>query len=164
MTQDELLKFRRDELEWFGQLMWEAFDGNRELYVGVEELAKLVQSIGKDSSIIGEIATGARAFGGILVTLFQRKQEVPKTIWNMSPTKIIGALENHTDIKAMSEATDAPIKHIEQVSKLNATYEDKYLHYIVKRKGFGNLSARRVALSSPFKVDEWSLDELLAAA
>jgi hypothetical protein len=163
LSQDELLKFRRAELDWFGSLMWQSLDGNRKLHILVEELAKLVQSVGKDSSIIGEIATGGRAYGGVLVTLFQRKQEVPKTIWNMSPTKIIGALENHGDIKAMSEATDAPIKHIEQVSKLNAANEDEYLHYIIKRKGFGNLSAKRVKLKPPFKVDNWSLEQLLAA-
>jgi len=163
LSQEELLKFRREELEWFGLLMWQALDGNRELYIGIEELAKLVQSVGKDSSIIGEIATGARAFGGVLVTLFQRKQEVPKTIWNMAATKVIGALENHSDIKAMCEATDAPIKHIEQVSRLNAKYEDKYLHYIIKKRGFGNLSAVRVALKAPYKINEWTLEQLLAA-
>lgn len=163
LNSEELLKFRRAELDWFSGLMWQALDGNRELYIAIEELAKLVQTVGKDSSSTGELATGGRAFGAILVTVFQRKQEVPKTIWNMSPVKIIGALDTKADIKTMNEAIDAPIKCLEQVSKLNAIHTKKYLHYIVKTKGYGNLKAKRVALSSPFKVDEWTLEELLAA-
>ena len=163
LTQEASIKFRRDELDWFGALMWDALDGKRTLYIGIEELAKLVQTAGKDNSIIGEIATGGRAFGGVLVTVFQRKQEVPKTIWNMSPNKIIGALDTKADIKAMNEAIDAPIACLEQVSKLNAKYKKQYLHYVIKVAGFGNLSAKRVALKPPFKVDEWSLEELLAA-
>ncbi|GHE87431.1 hypothetical protein [Thalassotalea profundi] len=161
LNQKEMLEFRRQELDFFGGLMWAALDGKRKLYIAIEELAKLVSTTGKDSSIIGEIATGGRAFGGVLVTVFQRKQEVPKTIWNMSPNKIIGALDTKADIKAMNEATDAPIECLNHVSKLNAKYKAQFLHYIIKSAGFGNVSAKRVSLKAPFKVDNLALDEFL---
>ncbi|REL31074.1 hypothetical protein [Thalassotalea euphylliae] len=163
LSQDQMAEFRRKELEWFGQLMWDAADGKRELYVVIEELAKLVKSVGKDNSIIGELATGGRAYGVILVTVFQRSQEVPKSIWNMSKRKIIGALDTMPDIEAMSKSTGAPVDCLVQVSKLNAKYTKRYLHYVIRKPGFGNLSAKRVSLKPPFKVDNWTLDELLAA-
>ncbi|MFT5755406.1 MAG: hypothetical protein ACI9LM_000113 [Alteromonadaceae bacterium] len=161
---DKLLEFRKVELEWFGRLMWDALDGKRTLYVGIEELAKLVQSTGKDNSIIGELATGGRAFGGVLITVFQRKQEVPKTIWNMAPNKIIGALDTMADIKAMNDATGIPINSLIQVSTLNARYKKQYLHYVVKSAGFGNFLSKRVHLKPPFKVDHWTIDQLLQAS
>lgn len=128
------------ELHWFAQVMWMATDGNRELHVIIEELAKLASTAGKDDTIIGEMATGGRKFGLVLHTIFQRSQEVPKTIWNNSPRKVLGAQESRHDAKLISVELDAEIADVIQLSKQNAAYEDERLYYLVKsRGGIGNI-------------------------
>lgn len=164
LSEADQWKTRRAELDWFANLMWAAGDGKRELYVLIEELAKLVNTAGKDSSKVGEIATGGRKFGLILVSVFQRSQEVPKTIWNNSPRKIVGALEAMADAKQISKELDIDLQALIKCSQLNATNEDKFLHYIIKPKGgIGMLEARRASVNKPFKVENWTIDQLMKA-
>ena len=128
------------ELHWFASLMWEAADGNRELHVIIEELAKLVSTAGKDETIVGEVATGGRKFGLILHTVFQRSQEVPKTIWNNSPRKVLGAQESKHDAKLIAVELDADLRDVIQISLMNSKYYKQRLYYLVKsRGGIGNI-------------------------
>lgn len=141
-----LKEAKQAELYWFGQLMWAAADGNRQLDVIIEELAKLASTAGKDDTIIGELATGGRKFGVVLHAIFQRSQEVPKTIWNNSPRKVLGAQESKGDAKAISEELDAQIEHVYQLSINNDKYKKKRLYYLVKVSGgIGNIK--------PFVID-----------
>lgn len=143
---DDLRKARQVELHWFAQLMWEASDGKRQLHVIIEELAKLSDTVGKDNSIVGELATGGRKFGIVLHTIFQRSQEVPKTIWNNSPRKVLGAQESQGDAKQISVELDADLLDVYAIGRMNAEYEDKRLYYLFKSKGgIGNIS--------PFYID-----------
>ncbi|ASD67037.1 hypothetical protein [Pseudoalteromonas piscicida] len=131
----ELKEARKRELEWFAQLMWNASDGNRELDVVIEELAKLTDSVGKDDTIVGELATGGRKFGIVLHTVFQRSQEVPKTIWSNSPRKVLGAQEVEADAKRMATEFSTEMANVIRISVLNGQYEEKRLYYLVKHKG-----------------------------
>jgi len=79
------------EAHWFGSLVWAAADGNRILYAVFEEFGEYAEGNQKDETIIGKIWTGGRKFGVRAVAIFQRSAEVPKTIWNNSPIKVIGA-------------------------------------------------------------------------
>lgn len=139
---------RKAELHWFGRLMWEASDGKRELFVVIEELAKMSDTVGRDDSIIGELASGGRQFGIVLVTIFQRSQEVAKTIWNNSPNKLLGAQESMNDAEAIAKEFSIPVSDVIKLSKLNDKYEDKRLHYIVKGKGLGNVSSMYIDLKT----------------
>ncbi|CAM4334656.1 hypothetical protein [Pseudoalteromonas maricaloris] len=160
---EQLKKAKQAELYWFGQLMWEAADGNRELHVVIEELARLSDTAGKDDSIIGELATGGRKFGVILHTVFQRSQEVPKTIWNISPRKVLGAQEAQADAKRVSVELDAELTDIYLISKLNARYEDERLYYLVKSKGgIGNIEPKVIHLKTG-KAENLTFDQLRAA-
>lgn len=135
-----LKEAKQAELYWFGQLVWAASDGNRRMDVIIEELAKLANTTGKDDTVIGELATGGRKFNIALHSIFQRSQEVPKTIWNNSPRKSLGAQESKGDAKAISEELDAPIEQVYQLSKLNEKYKKKRLYYLVKVSGgIGNI-------------------------
>lgn len=128
------------ELHWFGHLVWAAADGNRRIDVIIEELAKLSSTAGKDDSIIGELATGGRKFGLVLHTVFQRSQEVPKTIWNNSPRKVLGAQESRHDAKLIAVELDAELSDVIQLSKQNADHHKKRLYYLIKsRGGIGNI-------------------------
>lgn len=139
LTGEKLTAARRTELFWFGSLMWAAGDGNRELHIIVEELAKLARTAGKDDTIIGEIATGGRKFGLVLHSIFQRSQEVPKTIWNNSPRKVLGAQEAKHDAKQVSIELDVDMSDVIALSLKNGNTPNK-LHYLVKSKGgIGNV-------------------------
>ena len=140
LSQKQAIEAKQRELHWFGRLMWSASDGNRRLDVIIEELAKLSSTAGKDNSIIGELATGGRKFGLVLHTIFQRSQEVPKTIWNNSPRKVLGAQESRHDAKLIAVELDADLNDVIQLSKKNSQHHKKRLHYLVKsRGGIGNI-------------------------
>ena len=79
------------EAHWFASLAWAAADGSRILYSVFEEFGEYAEGNQKDETIIGKIWTGGRKFGLRAIAIFQRSAEVPKTIWNNSPVKVIGA-------------------------------------------------------------------------
>lgn len=137
----QLKDARVAELHWFGQLIWMASDGNRKLDVIIEELAKLAKTAGKDETIIGELATGGRKFGIVLHTIFQRSQEVPKTIWNNSPRKVLGAQESTHDAKLIAHELDAELSDVKLISQLNQKFKKQRLYYLFKSDGgIGNIS------------------------
>lgn len=140
LNAQQLKDAKKAELHWFGNLMWLAADGKRRLDVVIEELAKLSSTAGKDDSIVGEMATGGRKFGLVLHTIFQRSQEVPKTIWNNSPRKVLGAQESRHDAKLIAVELDAELSDVIQLSKLNGQHHKKRLYYLVKQRGgIGNI-------------------------
>lgn len=81
----------RREAYWLATVIWELSDGNRVMAALFEELAEYAEGNAADESPIGRIWTGGRKFGIWGIAVFQRSAEVPKTIWNNSPRKVIGA-------------------------------------------------------------------------
>ncbi|KZN46006.1 hypothetical protein [Pseudoalteromonas luteoviolacea] len=162
ISAEKLKRAKQAELHWFASLVWEASDGNRQLDVIIEELAKLSDTIGKDDSIVGELATGGRKYGIALHTIFQRSQEVPKTIWSNSPRKVLGSQESQADAKRISIELDAELSDVYQLSKMNSKYEDERLHYIVKSKGgIGNIEPVVIHLKSG-KSEKLTFEDLRA--
>ncbi|AWL11924.1 hypothetical protein HMF8227_01449 [Saliniradius amylolyticus] len=139
----------RAELLWFCQLMWAASDGARRLHVHISELARMVLSSGKESSILGECYTGGRKFGLIMSADFQRSTEVPKTVWSNSPVKVVGGQESMIDAERMKSELSCSLDEVVQLGKLNEAFkvgEDKTrLHYLLKKPGLGNYE--KVALN-----------------
>ena len=152
LNQKQAIEAKQKELNWFSSLMWMAADGNRRLDVIIEELAKLSTAIGKDNTKVGELATGGRKYGLVLHTIFQRSQEVPKTIWNNSPRKVLGAQESRHDAKLIAVELDADLNDVIQLSKLNADYHKKRLYYLVKsRGGIGNIEPQFICIDKKSK-------------
>ena len=108
----------RADMLWFCDLMWAAADGNRRLDVVIEELAKWVESAGKEQSILGECLTGGRKFGLVMHTVFQRSTEVPKTIISQSPFKYVGKQPSRADAKRMAAECEIDIADILDLSDL----------------------------------------------
>jgi hypothetical protein len=86
-----------ESAHWFASLAWAAADGNRILYAVFEEFAGYADGNRQDDTIIGKIWKEGRKFGLRAIAIFQRSAEVPKTIWNNSPVKVIGAQGGTTD-------------------------------------------------------------------
>lgn len=141
----------RAELLWFCGLMWAASDGQRELYVLYEELARMTESAGKEASVLGECYTGGRKFGMINCAAFQRSTEIPKTIWSSSPYKIIGGQESMIDAKRMMTELSCSLDEVIALGKLNQLFEvnnkKTRLHYLYKKPGLGNYE--KIAINVP---------------
>ncbi|MBY6095131.1 hypothetical protein [Ferrimonas balearica] len=122
----------RAEMLWFCGLMWAAADGNRRLDVVIEELAKWVDTAGKEQSTLGECLTGGRKFGLVMHTVAQRPVEVPKTITTQSSYKVVGMQESRADAERMMRELDCSFEEIAAL---------KPLQYLVKSPGLGNYKA-----------------------
>jgi len=112
--------------EWFAKLAWVASDGNRILYAVFEEYGEYCEGIGDDNTTIGKIWTGGRKFGLRGVAIFQRSATVSKTIWGLSPIKIIGAQGYENDIKRCMEATGCSRADMIDLGSKNKALE---MHY-----------------------------------
>jgi len=160
---------RLTELDWFGQLVWLAADGNKILYPVFEEYGKCTESVSKDETIVGEIYSGGRKFGLRATTIFQRSAEVPKTIWGNSQIKVIGSQEYTADAKRIVDQLGCPIGEISELSTFNEAFtmyapklEDNVrtkVHYLVA-KGFRNYE-KKAAMVEPARslVKNWTKEQ-----
>lgn len=76
--------------EWFCGIAWQCLDGNRPLFIIIEELADVSPSSGKATNNCGQLFRRARKYNGQIHWTTQRSQEVPKTAYSQSAIKYIG--------------------------------------------------------------------------
>ncbi len=89
-----------DELEFFSAAVWAVGNGDADrLHVVIEELASCVETSGKLKGKAGELWRGGRQYGLVLHSIFQRGQEVPKTVTEQSPVWWIGAVNSMADAR-----------------------------------------------------------------
>ncbi|WP_417842147.1 hypothetical protein [Terasakiella sp.] len=112
-------------LEAFSKVIWGAGDGEHKkpLKVVFEELAKCVNTSGAARGAFGEILTGGRKFGIHAICIFQRGQEVPKTVMGQSPIKWVGRQERRKDAVYLSDELDLPLDDIIKLPRF---------HYLIK--------------------------------
>lgn len=130
------------ESDWFADVIWKAADGNRELHVVFEEMAKYMDGTGKATNRIGELATGGRKFGLVCHFVFQRPVEVPKTLITQCETLVVGAQQAMIDAKRWTEELDCQVSEIIELGKLNTGTKK---HYLVKRAGIGNYQQKSIS-------------------
>lgn len=124
-------KSGKEAFELFGKMVWSVADGNKILHVVFEELLRVVTSTAKADGILGELYQGGRKFGLICHALFQRGQEVPKTVLRGSPYKWVGKVDDVDDAKYWAPKLDKPPQEI-------AALVD--LHYFLKSPGANNVT------------------------
>jgi len=117
-------------LEAFSKVIWGAGNGKHKkpLKVVMEELAKCVTTSGKATGFFGEILTGGRKFGLEAVCIFQRGQEVPKTIVGNCPNKWVGRQQRLNDAVYLSKELDFPVDKIKELPRY---------HYLLKTNDHG---------------------------
>jgi len=76
--------------EWFCTVVWQCLDGNKLLYVILEELAAVQPSSGKAPPVCGMLFNQSRKFGGIIHWTTQRGQEISKTVIDNTEIFYIG--------------------------------------------------------------------------
>lgn len=126
---------RRDEALWFAQLIWDASDGKRRLDCVFEEMGTYTETAGTDNSILSEIASGGRKYAIHAHWLYQRPQQVPKSIINYCPVVYIGVQDSMDDVKYWMNKMKCEANEIVQLGKLNTKRKK---HFLVKRMGVGN--------------------------
>lgn len=75
--------------EKFCELCFVCLDGDRQLFILIEELAD-VSSAGKASHWFGQLCRKARKYNGVLHWTSQRSEEIPKTVFSQTPNYYIG--------------------------------------------------------------------------
>jgi len=100
------------ELDVFAKIIWQFADGNKELHVVIEELIRSIPSPNKLQESVKELWQGGRQFGLVMYSLFQRAQEVPKSIVNQSHYKWIGKQDSKRDAGYWSDEIDISVADI----------------------------------------------------
>lgn len=109
------------EIEQFSAIVWGAGDGahSKLLHVVYEEMAKSAKTAGKLDGFCGHVATGGRKFRIAAHYLFQRGQEVQKTIFGSCPYKWVGYQEREKDSKYLADEIGLNIEDIKKLEKLD---------------------------------------------
>ncbi len=132
-----------DELEFFCSVVWSLGDGRRApFHAVIEELASCVETAGKLKGKAGELLRGGRQFGIVVHTVFQRTQEVPKTVVSQSDTWWVGALASVKDAEYISKAKGVSISVLTslQSAKANKIKLGKPIaEYVLIKNGIGNV-------------------------
>lgn len=130
------------ELEFFSAVVWSMGNGAApKLHVVIEELASCVETSGKLTGKAGELFRGGRQYGLVIHSVFQKGQEVPKTVTDQSSTWWIGAVNSLSDAKWLADKKGLDINNIASLvsAKVNKKKIGKPIaEYILVRDGIGN--------------------------
>ncbi|MBE8577949.1 hypothetical protein [Vibrio sp. OPT18] len=148
-----------EELEFFAGCVWSMGNGKAaELHCVIEELASCVETIGKLKGKAGELMRGGRQFAIVVHSLFQKAQEVPKTVTDQSDTWWVGKLQSTRDIEWVSNQREIPVNELAKLvsAKQNAERIGKPVaEYLLitdfgqyKKGAFNCITGAKVAVKS----------------
>lgn len=117
-----------EDFERFAQIVWGCGNGmhTKPLKAVFEEVAEHSTTAGKATGYYGKILRVGRKFGLHALSVFQRGQEVSKTVFDNTPYKWIGLQETPDSAVYLSKKTGVPKEEIMQLDKLE---------YILKKPG-----------------------------
>lgn len=145
-----------DELQFFSAVVWSMGNGRaKKLHVIIEELASCVESPGKLKGKAGELLRGGRQYGLVIHTVFQRGQEVPKTVTDQSSTWWIGAVNDINDACWINQKRGIDIDTIVNLvsAKVNKQRIGKpIVEYLLIRDGIGNVEHKALNCATGAKL------------
>jgi hypothetical protein len=132
-----------EELEFFSSVVWSVGNGKAsKLHVIIEELASCVETSGKLKGRAGELLRGGRQYGLVVHTVFQRGQEVPKTVTEQSSVWWVGAVNSMSDANWLADKRGLDVDTIAGLksAKVNKARIGKPIaEYLLVRDGIGNV-------------------------
>lgn len=135
-----------EELEFFASVVWSVGNGRaRQLHTVIEELASCVETSGKLKGRAGELLRGGRQYGLVVHTVFQRGQEVPKTVTEQSSVWWVGAVNSMSDAQWIADKRGLDINLIAGLksAKVNKELIGKPIaEYLLVRDGIGNVERK----------------------
>lgn len=145
-----------EELEFFSAVVWSLGNGHApQLHVVIEELASCVETSGKLKGRAGELLRGGRQYGLVVHTVFQRGQEVPKTVTEQSSTWWIGAVNSMSDAQWLADKRGLDVNVIASLksAKINKQRIGKPIaEYLLVRDGIGNMEHKAFNCASGAKL------------
>ncbi|MEZ8106822.1 hypothetical protein [Vibrio cortegadensis] len=130
-------------LETFSSIVWSVGDGNKPLLnVVVEELATCSETSAKLKGKSGELWRGGRQFGLVVHSMFQRMQEVPKTVSTQSPRWWVGGLSSSADVEAISKARGVAPDKLKNLK--TAKQNNGIAQYLLIEEGIDNVKSGTV--------------------
>lgn len=122
-------KATQEDLEMFCNIVWGCGDASKPtLHAVLEEYASLSSGSGKMNGIIGDIVRIGRKFGLATHIVFQRGQEVEKTIFGNTPFKWIGYQEREKDSRYLADELGISFEAINELNKLDYVIRDSGKH------------------------------------
>ncbi|MDX1473491.1 MAG: hypothetical protein R3309_04930 [Reinekea sp.] len=112
-----------EAMELFCACAWAILDGNKETVVIIEEVADAMTTSGKALPNAGRLIRRIRKYGGVLIAVTQRPQEIPKTLFSQCNIKLIGQ-QDTADVKRMAERVGVPVSEIENLQELEFWMKD----------------------------------------
>ncbi|MCG9628576.1 hypothetical protein L1D34_27580 [Vibrio mediterranei] len=132
------------ELEFFSAFAWALGNGQApKLHVVIEELASCAETSGKLKGKAGELLRGGRQYGHVIHTIFQKGQEVPKTVTDQSSVWWVGAVNATNDAQWVADRKGVDVTLITGLTsaKVNKTRHGKPIaEYLLIRDGIGNVT------------------------
>ena len=132
-----------EELEFFSAVVWSVGNGHAaKLFAIIEELASCAETNGKLKGRAGELLRGGRQYGLVIHTVFQRGQEVPKTVTEQSNVWWIGAVNSMSDASWLADKRGIDVNTIAGLksAKVNKQQIGKPIaEYLLVKDGIGNV-------------------------
>ncbi|MGV2990053.1 hypothetical protein ACE1OE_20665 [Vibrio sp. E150_011] len=132
-----------EELEFFSSVAWALGNGRApKLHVVIEELASCAETSGKLKGKTGELLRGGRQYGLVIHTVFQRGQEVPKTVTDQSAVWWVGSVNSVNDANWVADRKGIDVHEITALksAKVNKARLGKPIaEYLLVRDGVGNV-------------------------
>lgn len=141
-----------EELEFFASVVWSVGNGRASrLYTVIEELASCVETSGKLRGRAGELLRGGRQYGLVVHSIFQRGQEVPKTVTEQSSVWWVGAVNSMSDAQWIADKRGLDVNTIATLksAKVNKQRIGKPIaEYLLIRDGIGNIEHKALNCQS----------------
>ncbi|MGR5001961.1 hypothetical protein [Vibrio celticus] len=141
-----------EELEFFASVVWSVGNGRASrLYTVIEELASCVETSGKLRGRAGELLRGGRQYGLVVHSIFQRGQEVPKTVTEQSSVWWVGAVNSMSDAQWIADKRGLDMNTIATLksAKVNKQRIGKPIaEYLLIRDGIGNIEHKALNCQS----------------
>ncbi|MEZ8518018.1 hypothetical protein AB6D50_21110 [Vibrio cyclitrophicus] len=141
-----------EELEFFASVVWSVGNGRASrLYTVIEELASCVETSGKLRGRAGELLRGGRQYGLVVHSIFQRGQEVPKTVTEQSSVWWVGAVNSLSDAQWIADKRGLDVNTIATLksAKVNKQRIGKPIaEYLLIRDGIGNIEHKALNCQS----------------
>lgn len=110
--------------EWWASVVWAVLDGNKPTYVVIEELARVVETVGRAAPNLRKLYNEGRKYGARIHAVTQRPQEIPKTVFDQCERFWVGG-QKGPNIKKFAELLDINADEIRQLKPLQFWHLDE---------------------------------------
>lgn len=113
-----------EAFEWWAAVVWAVLDGNKPTYVVIEELARVVETVGRAAPNLRKLYNEGRKYGARIHAVTQRPQEIPKTVYDQTERFWIGQ-QKGPNVKKFAELLDVPPENVADLLPLQFWHLDE---------------------------------------